>query len=98
ELLAYRDRFPALRRAVYMVSHSLGAMPLAAAEHLQEFARLWAEQGINAWQTWLPEVDAAAARIGRIIGAPAGTVVMATNVSQVQALIASCLDYAGARR
>ncbi|HZS38591.1 MAG TPA: aminotransferase class V-fold PLP-dependent enzyme [Polyangia bacterium] len=97
ELLGFRGEFPALERSVYMVSHSLGAMPRRTQAHLAEFASLWVERGINAWEQWLPEVDRAAERVGRIINAPAGTMVMATNVSQIQALIASCLDYAGAR-
>ena len=95
-LLAYRDRFPTLRDSVHMISHSLGAMPARAADDLGAFARLWAEKSINAWESWLPEVDAAAARIGRIIGAPAPpdkSVMMFTNVSSVQAIVASCLDY-----
>src|SRR5437588_4518862 len=80
-----------------MVSHSLGAMPRRTADHLREYTTLWVERGINAWESWLPEVDRAAERIGRIIGAPRGSMVMATNVSQVQAAIASCLEYAGSR-
>ena len=93
ELLRWRDEFPSLANTVYMVSHSLGAMPRRTREHLDEFARLWVERGIVAWEEWLPEVDRAAARIGRIIGAPDGTVIMNTNVSTVQAVVASCLDY-----
>jgi kynureninase len=98
DLLVWRDEFPALEKSVYMVSHSLGAMPRRAADHLRAFTDLWVTKGINAWEDWLPEVDRAAERIGRIIGAPKGTMVMATNVSQVQASIASCLEYpAGGR-
>jgi kynureninase len=93
ELLRWRAEFPALEKSVYMVSHSLGAMPRRAYDHLRAYADLWVNEGINAWHTWLPEVDRAAERIGRLIGAPSGTMVMATNVSQIQALIASCLDY-----
>ena len=92
-LSSYRDEFPALSRSTYMVSHSLGAMPRAAQAELSEFTRLWVEDGINAWHDWLPEVDAAAERIGRIINAPKGTMVMATNVSQIQALLASAFEY-----
>jgi kynureninase len=88
-----REEFPALDKSVYMVSHSLGAMPRATAENLQESARLWVDKGIVAWEDWLPEVNRAAARIGQIIGAPPGSVIMATNVSQVQAIVASCLTY-----
>jgi len=97
ELSRWRSEFPALERSVYMVSHSLGAMPRRTYEHLREYADLWVTRGINAWEEWLPEVDRAAARIGRIINAPAGTMAMATNVSQIQALVASCLDYTPAR-
>lgn len=97
ELLGWRSEFPALDKTVYMVSHSLGAMPRATYEHLRAYADLWVQEGINAWHSWLPEVDRAAERIGRIIGAPRGSMVMATNVSQLQALVASCLDYSGAR-
>jgi kynureninase len=97
ELIRWREEFPALERSVYMVSHSLGAMPRRAYEHLRAFADLWVNKGINAWDDWLPEVDRAAERIGRIIGAPNGTIAMATNVSQIQALVASCLEYTPAR-
>ncbi len=97
DLLRWRAEFPALERSVYMVSHSLGAMPKRAYEHLRGFADLWVNKGINAWDDWIPEVERAGERIGRIIGAPAGTVAMATNVSQIQALVASCLDYTPAR-
>lgn len=93
ELSRWREEFPALDKSVYMVSHSLGAMPRRAYDYLREFADLWVNRGINAWENWLPEVDRAAERIGRIIGAPAGTMVMFTNVSQIQAVMASCLDY-----
>jgi kynureninase len=93
ELSRWRDEFPALDKSVYMVSHSLGAMPRRAYDYLREFADLWVNRGINAWENWLPEVDRAAERIGRIIGAPAGTMVMFTNVSQIQAVMASCLEY-----
>jgi kynureninase len=97
ELLRWRTEFPALERSVYMVSHSLGAMPRRAYDYLKQYADLWVGKGINAWDDWLPEVDRAAERIGRIINAEKGTMVMATNVSQIQAMVASCLDYVPAR-
>jgi kynureninase len=97
DLNRWRAEFPALERSVYMVSHSLGAMPRRAYDHLKQYADLWVNKGINAWEDWLPEVDRAAERIGGVIGAPKGTMTMATNVSQIQALVASCLDYTPAR-
>jgi kynureninase len=98
ELLRWRAEFPALEKSIYMVSHSLGAMPRRTVEHLREFTDLWVNRGINAWENWLPVVDRATERIGRVIGAPAGTMGMFTNVSQIQAVIASCLDYDGPRK
>ncbi len=93
ELATYREQFPALSRSTYMVSHSLGAMPKKTEANLADFARLWVEKGITAWDDWIPEIMAAAERVGRIINAPDGTVTMATNVSQIQSMLASCLEY-----
>lgn len=97
DLLALREQFPALASSVYMISHSLGAMPRAAQVALNEYAQLWVEKSITAWEDWIKESKQAAARIEKILGAASGTVQMATNVSQVQATLASCLDYAGPR-
>jgi kynureninase len=93
ELERWRSAFPSLANSVYMVSHSLGAMPRRARDYIAEFTDLWVERGIVAWEQWLPEVDRAAERIGKIIGAPRGTIIMNTNVSTIQAVIASCLEY-----
>jgi kynureninase len=60
---------------------------------LQEFAALWVNKSIVAWEDWLTEAKRAAARIERVIGAASGTVQMATNVSQIQATVASCLEF-----
>ena len=45
-LLAYRGRFPILDDCVYLINHSLAAMPAAAEERLLEYARMWRERGI----------------------------------------------------
>jgi kynureninase len=97
-LASYRDEFPALQRSTYMVSHSLGAMPRRAQAELAEFGRLWTDKGITAWDDWIPEIEAHGRRIGRLLNAPAGSVISATNVSQIQALLASCLEYTPARK
>lgn len=89
----WRDEFPSLDGCVHLISHSLGATPRGAAGALAEFADLWSKRSITAWELWLPEVDRAAARIERLLGAPRGTVAMNQNVSTIQALLASCLEY-----
>ncbi|HWN70946.1 MAG TPA: aminotransferase class V-fold PLP-dependent enzyme [Haliangium sp.] len=93
ELLAWREQFPALNDCVHLISHSLGCIPLRAAHDLAEYVELWDTRSVTAWDEWLPEIDRAAARIERLLSAPGGTVTMHTNVSMVQAIIASCLDY-----
>ena len=93
DLLRWRAEFPALENCVHLISHSLGCMPAKARDYMGEFLDLWEGRSITAWDEWLPEVDRAAARIARIISAPEGTVIMRHNVSEIQGLVASCLDY-----
>ncbi|MHC4846499.1 MAG: aminotransferase class V-fold PLP-dependent enzyme [Planctomycetota bacterium] len=94
DLLAFRDRFPILKDTVYLVNHSLGAMPMAVYDRLREFADLWATRGIRAWaEGWWTSPTETGDLIARIIGAEAGTVVMHQNVSVIQGLVASALDF-----
>src|SRR5688500_4063477 len=92
-LLEYRKQFPALEECVHFISHSLGCVPAQAKDDLAEFFELWRTKSITAWSDWLPEVDRAAERISKIISAPAGTVIMQHNVSQIMATVASCFEY-----
>ena len=92
-LLEYRKQFPALEECVHFISHSLGCVPARAKDDLGEFFELWQKKSITAWGDWLPEVDRAAERIGKIISAPPGTVIMQHNVSQIMATLASCFEY-----
>jgi len=96
-LLVHRSKFPALEGAVHLISHSLGCVPAQTKADLAEFADQWATKSITAWSDWVPEVDRAAARIAKIISAPAGTVTMLPNVSTIMAVLASCVDYTGGR-
>jgi kynureninase len=97
ELLRWREAFPSLEGCCHMISHSLGAMPARAGEHLAAFAELWTRRSITAWEEWLPEVERAAGRIGKLLGAPPGTVTMNQNVSTISAMLASCLEYRAGR-
>ena len=98
ELLAWRAEFPTLEKSVHLISHSLGAMPRRAKERAAEFLRLWEDDSIEAWHTWLPFVDELGNRVARVLGVPEGTVIMNQNVSTVQAIVASCFDFAGPRK
>ena len=93
DLLVYRKEFPILERTVYMISHSLGAMPRRVYDRLHEYAETWATRGIRAWsEGWWEMPVTTGDKIARIIGADSGSVVMHQNVSVCQSLILSCFD------
>ena len=92
DLLKWRSEFPILDRAVYLISHSLGAMPRATYDRLHEYADIWATRGVRAWaEGWWDMPVTIGDEIARIIGADKNTVVMHQNVSICQSLILSCL-------
>ena len=93
ELLKWRAEFPILERAVYLISHSLGAMPREAYDSLREYADMWAARGVRAWaEGWWEMPLSVGDEVGRIIGAPPGTVAMHQNVSVCQSVILSCFE------
>jgi kynureninase len=93
ELLQWRNEFPILDKTVYLISHSLGAMPRATYERLHEYADLWATRGVRAWaEGWWDMPLTVGDEVARIIGAEPGTVVMQQNVSICQSLILSCFE------
>jgi kynureninase len=92
DLLKWRAEFPILEKTVYLISHSLGAMPRATYERLHEYADIWATRGVRAWaEGWWDMPVTVGNEIARIIGADPGTVVMHQNVSVCQSLVLSCL-------
>jgi kynureninase len=97
-LLAWRGEFPILERTTYLVSHSLGAMPRSAATELKAYTDTWATRGVRAWaEGWWSMPVSVGDKVGRIIGAAPGSVVMHQNVSICQALILSCFEFGGPR-
>lgn len=91
-LLKWRPEFPILEKTVYLISHSLGAMPRATYDRLQEYADIWATRGVRAWaEGWWDMPVRTGNAVARIIGADQNTVVMHQNVSICQSLILSCL-------
>ncbi len=93
-LLRFRDRFPILKRTKYLVSHSLGAMPEATREALDEYADLWASRGVRAWgdKWWMMSIEVGDI-IAPLIGAPRGSVVMLPNVTTAEAVVLSSFEY-----
>ena len=93
ELISYRKQFPILDKTIYLINHSLGAMPQTVYERLREYADTWATRGIRAWaEGWWEMPVTIGDKVARIIGAAPGSVVMHQNVSVCQSIIISCFD------
>jgi kynureninase len=98
ELLTYRDRFPILGDCVYLINHSLAAMPAAAEERLLEYVRMWRERGIRAWgEGWWEMPVTIGDQLARIMGAAPGTIVMHQNVTVAEEVVISCFRGAAHR-
>jgi kynureninase len=99
DLAAYRDRFPILAETIYLISHSLGPMPVEAKARLDQYAEMWMKRGIRAWREgWWETSMTVGDQIARLIGAPPGSTVMHQNVTIASAVVLSCFPFAGARR
>ena len=93
DLLKWRSEFPILDKAVYLISHSLGAMPRETYARLGEYAEMWATRGVRAWaEGWWDMPLTVGNELAPIIGAARDTVVMHQNVSICQSLILSCFE------
>ncbi len=97
-LLEWRKEFPALDKTVYLISHSLGAMPRRTRDRLNEYADVWSTRSIRAWEEgWWEMPITVGNLIAKIIGAGEGEVIMHPNVSACQSIVASCFDWSGRR-
>jgi kynureninase len=97
-----RSLFHLPEGVIYLDGNSLGPLPLGAKARV---ARLlteeWGEQLIRAWNTrgWIDQPRRIGDRIGRLIGAPDGTVVMGDTLSiKVYQALAAALDRNPGRR
>ena len=97
-LLEWRARFPSLERTLHFASHTLGAMPAAAADDLADYARTWSERGIRAWEErWMGVPAEVAGSLETLLNAPRGSVSLHPNVTVAQAVALSCVDFTAAR-
>ncbi len=93
ELLKWRAEFPIVEKTVYLVSHSLGAMPRGVYDKMQEYAEMWATRGVRAWgEGWWEMPKTVGNMVAKIIGAEENSVVMHQNVSVIQSLLLSCFE------
>jgi kynureninase len=98
-LLAWRDQFPILGTATYLISNSLGAMPRAAADGLARYTDLWATRGVRAWaEEWWGLPAEVADRVAPLLGAPRGSVSMQPSTTIATAVVLSTVATAPGRR
>jgi kynureninase len=93
----FRERFAGLDACTWLVSHSMGAPPLASRLALDAYWSEWSAQGPEAWPAWLDRIRTIADGIGAIVGAPPGSVSLLPNVSLSQAAIATSLRFTSER-
>ena len=83
-LARFRELFSLPPGVVYMDGNSLGALPRATPARVAELvAREWGDGLIRSWNDagWIDMPARIGAKIGRLIGAPAGTVMVADSTS-----------------
>ncbi len=98
ELLRYRSEFPILERTTYLISNSLGAMPRGVYDAMHDYAETWATRGVRAWEeAWWMLAHAVGNEIAALMNAPRNSVSVHQNVTQCQAVVASCFDFGGRR-
>lgn len=94
----WRPHFPILETSTYLVNHSLGAMPARVYDKLREFADQWASRGVRAWaEGWWDAPVNVGNVLGKLLNAAPDTVVMHQNVSVIQSLVGSAIDFSGKR-
>ncbi|CAM5550539.1 Kynureninase [Mycolicibacterium aubagnense] len=86
----------------YLDGNSLGPLPKCATQRVQEMMTAqWGEQLIRGWNAsgWMMQPRRLGDRIGKLIGAPEGTVVVGDTLSiKVYQALASALDLNPSRR
>jgi kynureninase len=104
-MLHWRGSFPILSTCTYLISNSLGAMPIGVYDALRAYADTWATLGVRAWgtpfhdqPTWWDLKRAVGDLIAPLMGAPAGSVLMHENASIANAILISALDFTDPRR
>lgn len=82
--LPRKELFELPEGVIYLDGNSLGPLPKAVAVHLQEVIRSqWGKELIRGWNTahWMEQPVRVGNRVARLIGAPAGSVVMGDTLS-----------------
>ncbi|MFN3641429.1 MAG: kynureninase [Gemmobacter sp.] len=102
DFAATRAMFAIPDGVIYLDGNSLGALPVAAAGRVARVVtEEWGGMLIRGWNAagWMEQPSRVGDRIGRLIGAPAGTVVMGDTLSiKVYQALAAALEMRPERR
>ncbi|WP_375689734.1 kynureninase [Pseudooceanicola sp. LIPI14-2-Ac024] len=82
--LPRKDLFDLPEGMIYLDGNSLGPLPVAVKDHLASVvAEQWGQHLIKGWNLddWMEQPVRVGTRVGRLIGAPAGSVVMGDTLS-----------------
>jgi hypothetical protein len=94
DLLKWRDEFPILKKTVYLINNSLGAMPRAVGKNLKTYTDIWSTRGVRAWhEVWWEFIGDIGNILAEIINAPPDTVSMHQNVTIAEAVVLSCFEF-----
>ena len=97
-----RSLFHIPEGVIYLDGNSLGPLPIAAKARVADMlAKEWGEHLIRGWNVagWMHQPRRIGDRIGKLIGAPEGSVVMGDTLSiKVYQALASAIDLNPARR
>ncbi len=81
EHISYRDKFTP-SEDIYLLSHSIGKMPISAAEYTNEhFFKVWHEQTTEAWSIWLSSINEFRTALARLFNSSATAFCPQVNVS-----------------
>ncbi|MBM2577644.1 kynureninase [Jannaschia sp. Os4] len=97
---ATRARFALPEGVIYLDGNSLGPLPVGVPERMERVLAQWRDSLIGGWnEGWMAWPGALGDRIGRLIGAPEGTVTVGDTLSiKVHQLLAAALEMRSERR
>jgi kynureninase len=100
EINRRREEFPTLASGIHLLSHSLGPIPRAARDSMIAYCDAWEHHtSEDAWATnWWELSQLVGDRIARVLGGSPGSVQIQPNTSIALSSVASCFDFASARR
>jgi kynureninase len=89
----FRSQFPILGHKTYLISNSLGAMPVGVYDRMHQYAETWATKGVSAWEeSWWDMALHTGNVIAPLIGAGDNQLTMHPNITTIHAVVYSCFN------